>query len=90
MIENNIAHLYKITHIPTGQFYYGKKNGTQQNGYWGSGIRIKNLINKHPKLEFKYEILVISTVEYIFDLEKKIVNEDLLKEELCLVLEQDI
>ena len=86
MIQDNVAHLYKITHVPTGQFYYGKRNGTTQRNYWGSGVRITNLINKYPRSEFEYKILVIGNVDYIFELEEKIVNKELLKDEKCLNL----
>ena len=76
----DVAHLYKITHLPSGRFYYGKRQGAEQNGYWGSGHLIKRLVKKYPRSDFEYKILVISNVEYIYDLEAKIVNEELLKE----------
>ena len=52
-----VAHLYKITNQLTGQYYIGKHNGWEQNGYWGSGHRIRNGIKKHGVANFKYEIL---------------------------------
>lgn len=88
-----IAHLYKISHQPTGYYYYGKHNGTTQdnNGsmsglYWGSGHRIKKLVTKYGKKDLTYEILCIADVEYIFELESKVVTKELIQEKLCLNL----
>jgi hypothetical protein len=46
---STIAHLYKITNKVTGDYYFGKHNGYEQNGYWGSGKKIKNAGCKNPK-----------------------------------------
>ena len=88
-----IAHLYKISHQPTGCYYYGKHNGTTQHIkgnsgalYWGSGNRIKKLVSKYGKKDLTYEIICIGSSEYIFELESKIVTKQLLQEDLCLNL----
>ena len=44
-----IAHLYQIVNKVTGEFYTGVHKGHQQDGYWGSGIRIKRSIKKYGK-----------------------------------------
>lgn len=87
-----VAHLYKITNKQTGEYYVGKHNGDTQKKaggglYWGSGDRIKNQVKKYGKDNFKYEILVISNQEYIYELEQKYVTQELINEDsLCLNL----
>lgn len=88
----SIAHLYKITNNITEDYYIGKHNGVDQadhrgNLYWGSGDRIKKQIKKYGTENFTYKILVISDIDYIFELEKKIVTVDLIEsDEKCLNL----
>jgi hypothetical protein len=82
-----VAHLYKITNTVTGEYYIGKHNGWTQNGYWGSGNRIQRLIKKYGIDNFKYNILVISDVDYIFQLEKKYITPEMVDlDEKCLNL----
>ena len=82
-----VAHLYKITNTVTGEYYIGKHNGWTQNGYWGSGNRIQRLIKKYGTDNFKYDILVISDVDYIFELEKKYITTEMVDlDEKCLNL----
>ena len=84
---SQVAHLYKITNTITGEYYIGKHNGWTQNDYWGSGDRIKNQIKKYGTDNFKYDILVISDVDYIYDLERKMVTVNLIEsDEKCLNL----
>jgi hypothetical protein len=83
----SVAHLYKITNIKTGEYYVGKHNGYEQNGYWGSGERIRNQLNKYGKENFTYKILCYGTQDYIYELEEKIVTLDLISEDKkCLNL----
>jgi len=82
-----VAHLYKITNIITGEYYIGKHNGWTQNGYWGSGNRIKKQVKKYGDENFTYKILVIGNTDYIFELERKIVTVNLIEsDEKCLNL----
>ena len=84
---NQIAHLYKITNKLTSQYYIGKHNGWEQNGYWGSGTRLKYNQSKHGIENYTYEVLCIGTPEYIFNLESKYVTLELIElDELCLNL----
>ena len=80
------AHLYKVTHTESGRYYCGKHNGAEQNGYWGSGIQIRNMYKKYPKSAFTYQIMVIGGIDYIFDIEQNYVNAEMLKDPLCLNL----
>jgi hypothetical protein len=88
-----VSHLYRIENLKTGEYYIGKHNGTTQkdyNGktYWGSGKRIKSQIKKYGYQNFSYTIMVISNTEYIFDLEKKIVTQELIESDVkCLNLD---
>ena len=77
--DNHLAHLYKITNVVDGRFYIGKHGGVTQSNYWGSGIVLKNHIKKHGRKNLKYEILVISDQQYIYDLEKAYVDDEFLK-----------
>ncbi len=82
-----VAHLYKITNQLTGQYYVGKHNGWSQNGYWGSGVKLKYNQEKYNIENFKYEILCYGSVEYILELEGKYVTEQLLEsDKKCLNL----
>jgi hypothetical protein len=70
-----------------GAFYIGKHRGSVQNGYWGSGKRIVRHIKKYGLDNIKYEILVIGEESYIFELEKKYVTDEFIKEnKKCLNL----
>lgn len=82
-----VAHLYKITNKLTGEYYVGKHNGWNQNGYWGSGNRIKWSIAKYGEENFDYQILVYGSPEFILELEEKYVTIELIEsDEKCLNL----
>ena len=66
----NAAHLYKITDAVGGQFYIGKHRGVEQNGYWGSGIRIMRHVKKYGTQNLKYEVLLIANEKYVFEAER--------------------
>jgi len=86
MINRKYHYLYKITYQKTGEFYIGIHSTDNLNdGYMGSGSKIRNYYKKYGKQNF--------TKEYIrfFDnrddasiFEHKIVNEELLNDPLCL------
>jgi len=83
----SVAHLYKITNNITGEYYVGKHNGWEQNGYWGSGYRIQNSIKKYGTENFTYKILVIGNTDYIYELEKRFVTPEMVDlDEKCLNL----
>lgn len=54
-------YIYRITHIPTGRFYIGKRiysgKDWRNDPYMGSGTIIKNLLKAHPLIEFRKEVL---------------------------------
>jgi hypothetical protein len=88
----DVSHLYKVTNKISGEYYIGKHNGwTQKTNknqlYWGSGIRIMNLVKKYGIDNFTYEIMCYGTPEYIFNLEQKYVSVELVENDnLCLNL----
>lgn len=77
--DSHEAHLYKVTDTVSGRFYIGKHGGRTQGNYWGSGLLIKNYIKKYGRSNLKYEILIVSTQEYIYNLEKAYVDDQFLK-----------
>jgi hypothetical protein len=78
-IATDDCHLYKITDIVSGKFYIGKHRGRIQQGYWGSGMRIRRHIKKHGRQNMKYEVLIIANEQYILDLERKYVTDEFIK-----------
>jgi hypothetical protein len=78
-LPTGICHLYQITDPNTGKFYIGKHRGTRRAQYWGGGTRIKAYVKKHGYSHLKYEVLVIASEEYIYDLESRYVTEDFIK-----------
>jgi hypothetical protein len=74
-----------VTDLSSGRFYVGKHGGKVQGNYWGSGMVIKNHIRKHGRANLKYEVLVVSTPKYIYDLEQKYITDDFIKSNpLCM------
>src|SRR6056300_1636160 len=84
---NNVAHLYKITNNLTNQYYIGKRRGSEQGRYWGSGIRITRQIKKYGKENFTYDILRVDNEDKIFKLEEKLITNNFINNnKLCLNL----
>jgi len=73
-------YMYKITNLIDGKFYVGvHRTKNMDDGYMGSGKRIRNAINKHGTHNFKKEILeIFSSSEEMYAKEAKIVTEDFL------------
>jgi len=80
--------IYKTTHIASGKFYIGMHSTDNLNdGYMGSGKRIRYIINKYGKEACSFEILeYLSDRKSLAAREKDIINEDLLKMPLCINL----
>lgn len=73
--------IYKITHIDTGKFYIGRHvTSNLDDGYMGSGKRIRHAIEKHGTNAFTKEYL------FIFDNEDDMYAKEaeLVTEEFCL------
>ena len=82
--------IYKTTDTRNGNFYIGMHSTDNLNdGYVGSGERIKNIKYKYGK-----DIFIVEKLEFLPDREslkkreQEIVNSDLLKEDKCMNLKE--
>jgi hypothetical protein len=80
--------LYKITNKETGEYYIGKHSTDDINdGYFGSGRRIKAAVRKHGMGKFDKEIIeFFQTPEEVNVAEKSLVTEDMIKDPKCMNL----
>jgi len=80
--------IYKITNTKNRKYYVGMHSTNNLNdGYFGGGVRIRNSIRKHGKDVHVMEILeFFSERKFLIAREIEIINEDLLKDPLCLNL----
>lgn len=86
--EKRYHYLYKTTNLINGKFYIGVHSTFNLNdGYLGSGKRLKYSINKYGRENFKIEILEFfeNQIEK-FQRESEIVNDKLLQDPLCMNL----
>jgi len=86
--EKKFHYLYRIVNIKNGKYYIGMHSTDNlDDGYMGGGKRITNSVRKHGKDKHTKEIL-----EYFDDRESlrqkeiEIVNENLLKDPMCMNL----
>lgn len=80
--------MYRTTNIKNNKFYIGV-HGTFNidDGYLGSGKRFRNSLCYHGKENFKREIIeYFSDSKSMYDKEREIVNEELLKNPKCMNL----
>jgi hypothetical protein len=75
-------YLYKITNNINGKYYIGRHSTDNlDDSYYGSGVGIVNAITKYGKENFSKEILhQCETTEELWELEKKVVNADVVKD----------
>jgi len=78
--------IYKTTNKLNNKFYVGMHSTDNLNdGYIGSGDRIRRSIKKYGKENFNFEILnFFPDRKTLKENEKNIINEDFLKNELCM------
>lgn len=76
--------IYKITNLNNRKYYIGRHSTNDVNdSYMGSGIGIKNAINKYGLENFKKEIIAqTNSAEKLWRLEKKIINKDVVKDKM--------
>jgi len=86
--EYKIHYIYKTTNLLNGKFYIGMHSTNNLNdGYIGSGERIRRSIKKYGKENFKFEILEFyPDRKTLKKRESELVNEDLLNDEMCMNL----
>ena len=84
----DIFYIYKTTNLINNKFYVGKHCTIKiENDYLGSGKRLRYSIRKYGKENFKKEILEFcNDPKHLAEREKLIVNEELLKNSLCMNL----
>lgn len=80
--------IYKTTNIKNNKFYIGMhQTDDLDDGYLGSGTRLSRSIRYHGKENFKKKILhLLESKEEMIQKEIEIVNEELLKDPLCMNL----
>lgn len=86
--EKKYHYIYKTTNLKNGKFYVGMHSTNDLNdGYLGSGTRLRRSIRKNGKENFKIEYLeFFNSRELLIEREKQLVNEDLLKDTNCMNL----
>jgi hypothetical protein len=84
-MEKKFNYFYRITNIINNKFYYGVHSTNNLNdGYLGSGLRIKHAIKKYGKENFvKEELAFFNTFDEALEYESKIVVEDLINDPDC-------
>lgn len=81
-------YIYKTTNIKNGKFYVGMHSTYNLNdGYLGSGTELRRSIRRNGKDNFKIEFLeFFDSREDLINKEKELVNEQLLKDPMCMNL----
>ena len=81
-------YLYKIINKETDEYYIGIHSTNDMNdGYFGSGTLLKNMIKFYGKDKFIKEIIrFCESREEVLDYEKLYVNKNVLKDKKCLNL----
>ena len=86
--EKQYHFLYKTTNLINNKFYYGMHSTNDLNdGYLGSGLKLRRSIQKYGKENFKLKIIkfYLNRIKLI-EAEKNLVNESLLQDPLCMNL----
>jgi hypothetical protein len=86
--QKKYHYIYKTTNLINGKYYIGMHSTNNlEDGYIGSGKRLWYSINKYGKENFKCEILeILPNRKTLKEKEKELVNEDILKDEMCMNL----
>lgn len=87
-VQHKYHYIYKTTNLKNGKYYVGMHSTSNlEDGYLGSGDRVRRSIRKYGKDNFKLEILeFFDDRESLAKREKEIVNEELLKDSSCMNL----
>jgi hypothetical protein len=86
--QHKYHYIYKTTNLINGKYYIGMHSTSDLNdGYIGSGDRIRKSIIKYGKENFKCEILeMFPNRKLLKERENLIVNEELLLDKKCMNL----
>jgi hypothetical protein len=84
--EKKYNYIYKTTNLKNGKFYVGMHSTDNLNdGYLGSGDRLRRSIRRNGKENFNLEILEFLPNRDSLSLrEKELINESLLKNPMCM------
>ena len=86
--EKTIHYLYKTTCLVTNRYYIGMHStGDLNDGYMGSGKRLRYSLRKHGKDNHKVEILeFFETRELLIEAEIKAITPDMVLDNNCMNL----
>ena len=86
--QKKYHYIYRTTNLINRKYYIGMHSTDDLNDeYMGSGTYLKRSINKYGKENFNFEIIeFLLNREFLKNREKEIVNEEQLKNELCMNL----
>lgn len=86
--EKKYNYIYKTTNLKNGKFYVGMHSTDNLNdGYLGSGDRLRRSIRKNGPESFKLEILeFLPNKSSLSKRENELVNKELLKDPMCMNL----
>ena len=84
--EKKYHYIYKTTCIKNEKYYIGMHSTDNlEDGYMGSGKRLRRSLNKYGKENFKFEILeFLPDRETLKERERELINEELLKDSLSM------
>jgi hypothetical protein len=84
--EKKYHFIYKTTNLKNGKYYVGMHSTDDLNdGYLGSGTRLRRSIRRNGAESFNLEILEFFDNRIdLANREKQLVNEDLLKDPMCM------
>jgi hypothetical protein len=86
--QNTIHYLYKTTCLVTGRYYIGMHSTSNlDDGYLGSGIRLRRSIRKYGKENHVKEIIeFFDCREVLIEAEKRAITGDMLDDTDCMNL----
>lgn len=89
-LQHKYHFIYKTTNIKNGKYYIGMHSTSNlDDGYIGSGNRIRRAIRKHGKENFKFEVLeFFDCRELLAQREKELITEELLRDPMCMNLKK--
>lgn len=87
--EDFYGYIYKVIHLPTNRYYIGqsiyKGSEPSKDGYLGSGVAWRNILNSHPTKEFKKIILAFAkSQEELNKLEFVYIGDKYQSDPLCI------
>ncbi len=86
--EKKYHYIYKTTNLKNGKYYIGMHSTDNlEDGYMGSGKRLRRSLKKYGKENFKFEILeFLPNRVSLKEREKELVNEKLIQDSLSMNL----